>query len=140
MKAENYQFICEMRDDILSRFNFVSEDIAIFIACLSALETCYGKSVICLENNNYFGMKFPHDRLSTAIKESRGHAFYPSRLSSLCDFFYWLQYHSFSQNTLSCALDSFIRRFRVCHYNESPSYVSSILTIMSNFKSYQNGN
>lgn len=138
MKAENYQFICEMRDDILSRFIFVSEDIAIFIACLSALETSYGLSLVYKENHNLFGMKLPKVRLSCAIGENRGHAKYSSDMASICDFFYWLQFNGFNQNHLKGKFDSFVKKFRTTSYNPSYSYTDTILKIMSNFNSNNN--
>lgn len=122
---------------ILDRFSYVNPEIATFIACLSALETSYGLSRVFEENHNLFGMKFPKVRLTSAIGESRGHAKYSSQVSSICDFFYWLQFNGFRQKNLKGKLESFIIEFRKSPYNPSYSYVDTIIKIMSNFNSYK---
>lgn len=132
MKDCNYLFIKNVRDYIKSRFPFVGDKVAVFIGCLSALESAYGRSVIAYENHNYVGMKLASSRLTVAIGENRSHAVYPSWQYSIIDFMYWLQYHGFNQ-TLCKNLGTFKSKFAKSGYNSSPDYVGKIESIMDSF-------
>lgn len=138
MKEVNYLFIKEIQSFIIERFIFVNPDIALFIACQSALESSYCRSTIAIENHNIMGMKKPSIRLSTCIGVNRGHAVFPNKHSCVCDFFYWLQYHGFTQKHLSGDLEQYVRKFRPLGYCPSSDYVNKIYSIYQSFKNYQN--
>lgn len=53
------------------------------------LETGNLTSVICVENNNLFGMKLPRVRKTTATGASRGHAQYNDFVMSILDYAIW---------------------------------------------------
>lgn len=135
MSPSNYSYVFQVKRMVLERYEYVNPEIAAFIACLSALETSYGLSLVYKENHNLFGMKFPKVRLTCAIGENRGHSKYSSDMASICDFFYWLQFNGFNQNHLKGKFDSFVKKFRSTSYNPSYSYTDTILKIMSNFNS-----
>lgn len=110
----------------------ISFDVALFIACQAALETGFFQSKIYCENHNYFGMKFPSKRITTAYKEFRGHACYYSYQSCIVDYFIWCQMNGFGQSTLK-KLDDFILKLQSSNYCPSSSYVQTIISIFNKY-------
>ena len=53
------------------------------------LETGNLTSDIYKENNNLFGMKEAHQRITTSIGTNRGHAYYTNWKSSIIDYLLW---------------------------------------------------
>lgn len=115
----------------------MSLEVARFIACQSSLETAEFKSAIYRENMNLFGMKMPKKRVTTAVKESRGHAAYASYFSSVFDYLLWLQMSGFTQNDLK-DLGKFIARLEKSHYCPSYSYVQTIVSLYNKFYNNEN--
>lgn len=102
--------------------------VRLFIACQSALETDYGKSAICLENYNLFGMKMPNYRPTTALGINRRHAKYKDYIGSYLDYCLWLAYNHCSQRALS-DVDLFAKWISTKNYCPSPTYVDSIIAL-----------
>lgn len=129
---EKKEFLNRIESFVLKRFPFVSVPVARFIACLSALESDFGRSRIALENHNLIGMKVPFVRLSTCIGMNRDHAVYPSDECCLCDLFYWFQWHKMDQENFK-TLTGFLRKFKGCNYNPSSDYVDIIINLKNQY-------
>ena len=132
MNEKNKAFLERVSLFISQRFTFVCPEVAHFIASISALESDFGQSAISQDNTNFFGMKFPKVRLSTAIGENRGHSVYPSFGASVCDFFYWLQYFGFSQKHFR-DLKVFKSKFFRSPYNTHLSYQFRVESIYNQY-------
>lgn len=118
-------YIKSLVGDIRDIFD-IDISVATFIACQSALETSYGCSHICKANLNFFGMKYPMKRLTSALLELNGHAAYPDRFCSIVDYFLYLQYNSFSVRCMD-DLITFIDKLSKTKYNpDMDSYISTI--------------
>lgn len=137
MKQQNIDYIKCISIKITTFFPFVSPFVADFIACQSALETAYGRSVVYQENHNAFGMKFPTKRLTTAVSESRNHANYYNVDDSIIDYFLWCSYNCMSKLDF-INLTEFISHFKFSKYCPDPSYLEKINLIYNSFKSSQN--
>ena len=125
-------YLARVYDYIRVRFRFVSPEVAEWIACLSGLESSFGTSAIAIDCNNYIGMKYPRVRLSTAIDERRGHAYYSSFESCVCDFFYWCMYAGMNQSHF-LSLEGFLRKFRAAKYNPNPEYCNRVNLIKDQY-------
>lgn len=108
-------------------------DVANFIAAQSCLETNFGCSEICIDNLNFFGMKMPKFRLTTAFGENRGHAAYRNLHDSFADYLLWCQYYGFSQRHMR-NLDAFIAKLRKSPYCPKEDYVDSIIKVFKIYK------
>lgn len=110
----------------------ISFDVALFIACQSALETSWFQSKICVENHNLFGMKMPSKRVTTAYKEHRGHACYYSYEHGIIDYLLWCQMVGIGQVALR-KLDQFILKLAESNYCPRPTYVQTIISIFNKY-------
>ena len=57
------------------------------------IESARGKSAICKENNNLFGMRMPRKRPTTAVGENRNHAVYETYIKSIEDYKMYQEYN-----------------------------------------------
>ena len=129
---ERKSYLDRVYDFIRFRFKFVSPEVAKWIACLSGLESFFGTSQIASDCKNFFGMKLPNVRISTALGERRGHAYYSSFESSVFDFFYWCQYAGMIQGDFK-TLDGFICKFRLTKYNPNSEYCGRISNLKEQY-------
>lgn len=117
----------------LDRYRFVSIDVVNWIFCQSYLETGNFSSKIYSENGNLFGMKLPKVRITTAIKENLGHAFYRSYIDSIDDYMLWCVANDFIRLDFT-RLDRFVSKFKSTSYNpKMDSYINSINQLYSKF-------
>jgi len=63
-----------------------------FVVSQAAFETGDFISPVFKRNRNFFGMRFPKVRETTAIKDLNGYAFYDSYNDSVKDFVLWYNY------------------------------------------------
>lgn len=90
------------------------------------LESGNFKSKIAKENNNFFGMRLPKNRETTAVGQKSGYARYLSWKESIKDFKLW-QDSLFKKrpNMTRSQYLSYISRI----YSETPNYISRIRLI-----------
>lgn len=122
----------------LRRYNSLSSDVRLFIACQFALESDYGRSRIAARNTNYCGMKVPALRLSTAINkgvvDSVGDfAKYNSFADCVLDYVLWLQYNKIPSSAQT-DLEAFERFLHDSKYCPALDYLSRIEAIYKQFK------
>lgn len=135
MTANQYDYIIGLRNELMLNATFLTGEVATFIACQSALESRFGQSDICKENHNFFGMKLPVKRITTAFKEARGHAKYTSFTMSVIDYIYWLIYNGFTKSYL-VDVEKFKSKLEKSNYCPSRLYISSIQSLFNSFKNY----
>lgn len=126
------QYLDRVTDFVLMRFKFVSEPVAQYIACLSGLESFFGTSQLAFDCNNFTGMKLPKFRLSTALGERRGHAYYSSFECCIVDLFYYFQYAGLNQSHFK-DLALFVRKFKTTKYNPNPDYYGRIMSLKTQY-------
>lgn len=110
-----------------------SNEVAKFITAQATLESGNFKSNIYKENKNIFGMKHAKSRLTTAKGTNRNHALYDDTCDSAIDYFLWLVYNGFTQNTLK-DLDTFKKRLGNSGYCPQKDYIKRIETIYEQIK------
>jgi len=95
------------------------------------LESGNFKSKIAKENNNFFGMRVPRSRKTTAVGQKSGYARYLSWKDSVKDFKLW-QDSVFKKkpNMTRSQYISYLNRI----YSETPNYISSIRLIVETNK------
>lgn len=117
----------------------ITDDVCLWIACQSALETRYGTSNIFRNNNNLFGMKYPTKRPTCAICESKKHSLYQTPMSSIIDYLLWLSWSHINLYELS-GLDNFLPAFKRTAYNSSDVYVDTVNKIFAKYSYMLNPN
>lgn len=108
---------------------FASLEVIQFIVAQVCLETGYLESSICRVNNNMFGMKVPKKRVSLALGEQNGHAFYDTMKDSFSDYLLWLQFNGFDQSDLK-DFNKFVAKFRNTGFNPSENYADTVIKIV----------
>ena len=108
-------------------------EVATFVAAQATLESGNFTSEIFKENKNFFGMKTAKCRPSTAIGTNRNHAMYKYTDDCMIDYYLWLVYSGFNQNTLK-DLDKFILRLSNSGYCPLKDYIDRIKTIYEQIK------
>lgn len=90
------------------------------------LESGNFKSKIAIQNNNFFGMRLPKSRQTTAVGQKSGYARYLSWKDSVRDFKMW-QDSLFKKkpNMTRSQYLSYLNRI----YSETPNYISQIRLI-----------
>ena len=110
-----------------------SIEVATFVAAQATLESGNFSSDIFNENKNFFGMKKAKCRPTTAIGTNRNHAMYKINYDCMIDYYLWLVYNGFNQNTLK-DLDKFKMRLRDSGYCPLKDYIDRINTIYEEIK------
>lgn len=88
----------------------------------AVLETGNFTSAIFRENQNIFGMKMPHTRISTAKGERRGHAWYRHWTDSVEDYLHWQEFY-FDNGWDMSDYYSFLKQIP---YAEDPKYTEKL--------------
>lgn len=83
------------------------------------LETGHFTSLICRENKNLFGMRYPSQRSTTAIGELNGHALYTSYKSSIEDYKIW-------QDIYYCKGENYYTFLLRIKYATDSSYINKL--------------
>lgn len=141
MEKNRKLFVQTVSKFLVVHFNFCQE-VADFIGCQFALESGFGNSRLCLEDNNYCGMKRSLVRISTRLRgesfESKTFSVYLTLEDCIIDFVLLLQY----RRPLSTNLDTIAHycAFIKGWYCPERDYIDKIQSIYSQFKTSQNGN
>lgn len=85
------------------------------------VETGELSSLICLENNNLTGMKFPYKRTTTAIGSQRGHALYKHWIESIRDYALWQDFYKCRLNEISTSKE-YYKFLEVVSYSTNKRY------------------
>lgn len=106
----------------------LSVEVAGFMACQCALETGYGSSDFYKNQLNYFGMRYPRNRITLADGSYHGHCNFSSYHDSFYDYLLWLQMRGFNRYDF-LDINRFSAKLRTSGYNPSDKYVDTILSI-----------
>lgn len=141
MEENKILFIRTVSKYLVVHFNFYQE-VADFIGCQFALESCFGTSRLAVEDSNYCGMKRSLVRISSRLRggsfESKTFSVYLSLEDCIIDFVLLLQY----RRPLSTNIDTIKHycAFIQGWYCPEKDYIDKIQSIYSQFKNSQNGN
>jgi hypothetical protein len=112
--------------------NIEHPDIAIAQAMI---ESAHFKSNIFLQNNNPFGMKFPEQRKTLAVKKNLGHAFYNHWIDAVKDYKLWQT----ERNLSGLNKDNYLQKLNKlycfppeCGHNDYAKKVKSLLVRATN--------
>lgn len=138
MYKSQFEIIQHVSSIVAEWSNFCAE-VCDFVACQFALESNFGISTLARNNNNYFGMKNPLVRISTAVHagDSNYHwAQYNGLSACVIDYLLCLQYH----RPLSTNYDTIehFSKFLIKFYCPERDYIDKINLIYQQFKSYKN--
>lgn len=118
VKPIEYLSIDDVRN-LLIQYNIQHYEI---VLAQIRLETGNLSSLICRNNKNLFGMKYPKQRETTALGEQRGHAFYKSYAACIADYALWQKYN-YIEGCYYSFLDSI-------GYAEDSDYINKLKIIM----------
>ena len=90
------------------------------------LESGNYKSKLAKENNNYFGMRHPAQRLTVSVKSKNGYAHYRNWCYSILDYALWQRRYAYDLN------DSDYLTLLSNVYAEDKEYVNKVSTIAKN--------
>lgn len=134
MSNEQRFFISQKQYLIYHTFWF-SEDVALFLACLSALETGYGTSDAFRLHCNLFGMSNAVVRPSCGrVLTGKPYADFATEYDSICDFVVWCAWQNFRHKTLH-NLDLFLDAMKRTEYNPRVNYYPTIINIYNEYLS-----
>lgn len=120
---------------LLKNTGWFSEDVALFLASLSALETGYGTSYACRTHCNLFGMSPAVVRPTCGIKLiGKDYAGFDSELDSVSDFVVWCAWNDIGQKSLH-DVDLFLTAMSNTGYNPRASYYPTIVKIYNEYLS-----
>lgn len=120
---------------LLKNTGWFSEDVALFLACLSALETGYGTSVAYLTYSNLFGMSHAVVRPTCGVKlAGKDYAGFECELDCVSDFAVWCAWNGIRQKSLHDA-DLFLTAMSNTGYNPRKSYYPTIVKIYNEYLS-----
>lgn len=109
------------------------KEVAKYVAAQATLESGNFTSDIFKENKNFFGMKTAKCRLTTADGTNRNHATYRFTDDCMIDYYLWLVYSGFTQNTLK-DLDKFKLRLSNSGYCPLKDYINRINKVYEQIK------
>lgn len=135
MTKKQFEYVDDIARQLMFVCSHMTFEVSKFIACQSALESSFGQSHIAKENHNIFGMKLPVKRITNAVKENRGHAYYLTVFNSIVDYVFWLQYNHFTQKDIA-DLSRFITKLEAAKYCPSASYIQTIVSLLNQFNNY----
>lgn len=129
----NKQYIDDFVEKYATMFpSFFTNDVCVWVACQSALETGYGTSAIFQENHNLFGMKKPNVRPTYATGVNRGHAVYNNHAASFLDYVLLLTYQKVSRNDCK-DINNFALFIERIGYCPSSRYTKTINSIFNEY-------
>lgn len=119
----------------LEQSGWFSEDVALFLACLSALETGYGTSEAYRTYYNLFGMSHAVLRPTCGVNlPGKDYAGFDCELDSVSDFVVWCAWNGIGQKSLH-DVDLFLTAMSNTGYNPRKSYYPTIVKIYNEYLS-----
>lgn len=91
-------------------------------------ESNHFTSNLCVTNHNLFGMRYPGSRVTTAIGEVNGYAYYENWIDSVIDYALWFQTYAHK-----CQTDNDVYALLGHRYAKDPDYARMIKEIASSY-------
>jgi uncharacterized FlgJ-related protein len=96
----------------------------------AVLESGHFKSIVCRNNNNLFGMKYPKVRETMATGSNRGYAIFPDWKASVQDYKLW-QDRFLKRRNITNSNEYLIHLDKM--YSETSGYSKMLKKIIKNF-------
>lgn len=109
-----------------------SGDVRKFIACQFAIESDFGTSKVAVANNNISGMRYPVNRVTTAVCQNLGFADYHSKRDCIIDYCIWLACNGFTQRIVN-DYGLFINHSSWSNYCPEKDYVQRIIKLKNQY-------
>lgn len=109
-----------------------SGNVRKFIVCQFAIESDFGMSKIAYTNNNISGMRYPVNRVTTAVCQNFGFADYHRELDCIIDYCIWLACNGFTQRILN-DYSLFINHPAWSKYCPEKDYVQRIINLINQY-------
>lgn len=117
------------QDKLVSELKRLHIKFPYIVLAQSILETGHYTSVIFLENNNLFGMKYPNGRITTCTGVSNDHAVYDDWYQSMYDYSLYSCLYLKNINT-----EEEYYTYLKLYYAESSTYIETLQSIITNEK------